>query len=107
MGNKAIKSDAKAASKEARQLVKNLEGYCSFKLRKIASAAPVGGSTVHDGLGAGVTEALLTWLKLIEAEASAIEKTAKTFESVDSAIMKEFLGIENDPFMKGGNYLWK
>ena len=70
------------------------EGYHSFRMQELSGAAPVPGSSDHDGLGASVGKALDAWSALMISDANDIQYAGFAFDSLDKKIAHGLLGLE-------------
>ena len=89
----AIASNQDAADELAARVQGSLKGYLGLSLSDLNYIVPVSASGMHDSLSDGIKRALDDWEKLIKADAKAIEDTADKFESSDSALAQELLGM--------------
>ncbi|MDR0514219.1 MAG: hypothetical protein LBG81_03540 [Coriobacteriaceae bacterium] len=93
MGTSEFRSNTEATAQAACMITAGLGGYCTFALKAISTAAPVPGSTVHDGIGSQLRSALYSWFALLESDAKAIVSAGMSFEALDAELAKGLLGM--------------
>ncbi|ADK68619.1 conserved hypothetical protein [Olsenella uli DSM 7084] len=85
VGGGRIRSLSAAASQEAWEMRKGLDGYCTYRSRAISGTSDAQGAGPHDDASAGIAAGLSAWRGLVSDLSGAIAEADAALGAADAS----------------------